>query len=129
MPDLTDELHARLGTSGLVRLAEEWGGQRLYVPAVPYGTQVEARLGMEAARRLAEALGGAYIRIPLARELRATVYRTRGMSNPDIARRLGITESGVNKLFLRAGVEVKAPPQLDTRQLDLFRDYLPNSTA
>jgi hypothetical protein len=42
-----------------------------------------------------------HIRVPLSRDLRATHYRAQGCSFAVIARRLGLTESGVRGLFKR----------------------------
>ncbi|MBZ9794328.1 Mu transposase C-terminal domain-containing protein [Mesorhizobium sp. ES1-4] len=76
-------------------------------------------LGFEAAEKLSRRFGPDYISVPLVRELRARHYRSSGMSNADIARKLGLSESAVNRLFQRmANVPVKGSG--DPRQLKLF---------
>lgn len=91
-----------LGEADFVRLCQELGGTRVYVPyqCKPEGELAEA-IGTEACEKLSRALAPATIRVPLARRERALHYRAAGLSNPQIARKLGITETGVEKLFGR----------------------------
>ncbi len=117
------ELETIIGEAAMVRLAEAFGGTRLYIPANIYADHdIAQAVGMEAATRLSERLAPDYVRVPLARDLRARHYRAEGKSNAQIARALGITESGVDKLFSRIGPPSadKAATQVDTNQLDLF---------
>lgn len=97
------DLQELIGTSAFIRLVEEFGGTRLYIPLeyLRAGEVVEA-IGHEAARLLSERLAQDTVRIPLARELLAQHYHARGYSNGQIARKLRITETGVDKLFKRA---------------------------
>jgi hypothetical protein len=115
---LSSLLLSLLGAEGLVRLAERRGGTRLYVPAEGNG-QLAADIGAAAAGRLADRYGGFYIRVPLARELRARHYRAAGCSNAEIALRLGMSESGVDRLFY-AMPNKPAKGSGDPRQGDLF---------
>lgn len=95
---LSDMLLELLGAHGLVRLAERHGGCRLYVPTgAPDALARE--LGTKVARLLADRYAGSYLRVPLARELRARHYRAAGATNAQIARRLGMSETGVDRLF------------------------------
>ncbi len=112
------ELEELLGETALVRLAEAFGGTRLYVPATMKPEHEIVRvIGMDAAVLLSKRLGGAAtIRVPLARELRARHYRATGKSNAQIARALGITETGVDKLVAR----MTDAPAKGSAQLDLF---------
>lgn len=87
-----------LGPKGLIALAEAHGGTRLWVRD-DAGASLAAELGDEAAHKLSARYAGFYIRVPLARELRARHYRATGCSNADIARRLGMSESGIDRLF------------------------------
>lgn len=115
---LSDVLLELLGPAGLVALAEARGGTRLYVPAS--GDHSLARdIGAAAAQTLARRYGGDYIRVPLARELRARHYRAAGASNAEIARRLGMSESGVDRLF-NAMPNKPVKGSNDPRQGDLF---------
>lgn len=100
------ELQALIGETAMVALAEAFGGTRLYVPQrITQRHEIARAIGMEAAKQLSDRLAPDVIPVPLARELRARHYRAvEGLSNAQIARRLGITERGVNKLFARQDV-------------------------
>ncbi|TJW61040.1 MAG: winged helix-turn-helix domain-containing protein [Mesorhizobium sp.] len=116
---LTDTLLRLLGPAGLVRLAERHGGTRLYIPATPERGKLADELGIELAEKLSRRFGPDYLSVPLVRELRARHYRSAGCSNADIARKLGLSESAVNRLFQRMdNVPVKGSG--DPRQLKLF---------
>lgn len=102
MSRLEPELQSLIGEEALVRLAEAFGGTRLYVPMqMGAGHDVARAIGTEAARKLASRYAPDTIVVPLARELRARHYRAASRTNADIARALGITESGVGRLFAR----------------------------
>ena len=118
-PRLSAVLLELLGAEGLVLLAEHKGGRRLFVPKSPDGGALAGTLGQEAAASLARRYGGDYIRVPLARELRARHYRAAGASNAEIARRLGMSESGVDRLF-NAMPNKPVKGSRDPRQGDLF---------
>lgn len=91
-----------IGHDATIRLANEFAGTRVYVPLHPKPSQeLTIAIGEEAARALAARLGGGMVRVPLYRELRAQFYRDQGFSNARIAARLGVTESGINKIFQR----------------------------
>lgn len=120
--DLTSELMAALGEDGFFRLTEAHGGTRLYVPEDPARSELPSTIGFDNTFRLSKLFPGGYIRVPLAREFRAIRYRNNGTSNRDIARKLGITESGVDNLIRR--VRNKEPGKIrakkDPRQIDMF---------
>jgi hypothetical protein len=100
--NLTAQLFDLLGEEKFVRLCEELGGTRLYVPTNLRDSHVLVQLlGRKAASDLSRAFSPDSIRIPLARDRRALHYRRKGLTCGKIARLLGITESGVNKLFNR----------------------------
>lgn len=96
------ELQAILGMEGFVQLCQELGGTRLYV-AYQLRDEHDAvqALGRELADKLSRALAPATIRVPLAKRERALFYRQQGLSDARIARKLGMTENGVGKLFSR----------------------------
>jgi hypothetical protein len=110
---LSSELIGLLGEAAFVALTERFGGTRLHVPrSIGPEHELAQALGQEAADRLARSYTSATLRIPLARELRARHYRAQGLSNAQIARKLGITETGVDKLFRRmASPPVKGSAQ------------------
>lgn len=116
------ELRAILGDEGYVLLAEALGGTRLYV-AHQFRDEHEAvqALGREAANKLSRAMAPICIRIPLARRERALYWRAKGLSNGAIARKLNITETGVDKLFAReADLPDRPGSAKNPSQLDLF---------
>lgn len=125
MPAIADELVEtllqELGDDGFFRLVEAHAGIRLYIPENPARSELPATIGDEAAGRLSKLYPCGYIKIPLAREFRAKRYREAGMSNSQIARRLGLTETGVELLFKRLGKRQPVTKRRkDSRQMDLF---------
>jgi DNA-binding CsgD family transcriptional regulator len=96
------ELQELIGTEAFVALAEEFGGTRLFIPVGMGADHPIARaVGLPAARLLSQRLAPDVLKVPLAREERARHYRDQRLSNAQIARRLGITEGGVERLFRR----------------------------
>ena len=77
--------------------------------------EIAAALGEKEASKLSGYYAGAQLRIPLARELRARHYRANGDSNGEIATKLGMTETGVDKMFDR----MANPPDKGSAQLSL----------
>lgn len=120
--DLTQDLISSLGEDGFLKLVEAHAGTRLYVPADPDRSDLPATIGYENAARLAKVYPGGYLRIPLAREMRAIRYHRDGATNGDIARRLGLTEPGVQKLLQRARSKklVERKSRTDPRQIEMF---------
>lgn len=118
---LTDELHDALGVVGFLVLTEVYGGLRLFVPNDNLRSALGEQIGEDNARRLAKLYGGSYIRVPLAREFRARIYRNAGAKNGEIARKLGLTETGVEKLFRRSEKKLGGKGQKkDPRQFEMF---------
>lgn len=112
------ELASVIGEVAFVRLAEAFGGTRLYVPAnLKPDHEIIRAIGADAARRLVERFAPVAIRVPLAREERTRHYRAAGRSNAQIASALGMTETGVDKLIAR----MQDAPAKGSNQLDLFR--------
>ena len=108
-----------LGEPAFVALAEAFGGTRLYVPAkLTADHDIVRAVGAEAAERLSQRLAPDYVTVPLAREIRARHYRALGQSKAQVARRLGMTENGVQKLLKRAGSPADSRPD----PLPLFPD-------
>lgn len=120
--DLTLDLLSTLGEDGFFFLVEAHAGVRLYVPSDPERSELSSTIGVDAAYRLAKAYPGGYIRVPLAREFRARRYVDAEMSNRDIAKRLGLTESGVERLLKRARKRepLKSRRKTDPRQMEMF---------
>jgi len=100
--ELSGELHAMLGDEGFAALTQAFGGTRLLVPRrLDEDHEIAKAIGIALAKRLSRRYAPDQLRVPLAREHRALHYRGQGLSNAEIARRLGITETGVDKLFRR----------------------------
>jgi hypothetical protein len=118
-PKLSDELETLLGPEGFLAVVEAHGGVRMYVPEVAQGSQLASEIGLDNTVRLSKLYARSYIRVPLAREFRARHYRELGETNSRIARRLGITETGVNKLF-RRDPKVFVGKKKDPRQIEMF---------
>ena len=117
MSGLSGDLQGLLGERAFIALCEAFGGTRLYVPhTIPAGHEIARAIGEPAAERLSRRMAPAQIRVPLARELRARHYRDEGKSFAEIAVKLGLTETGVQKLFDR----MEDPPVKGARQLSLF---------
>lgn len=115
--ELSNELKALLGEDGFVALAQSFGGTRLYVPtSIEADHEIAQAIGADAAKLLSRHYSPDTIRVPLARNERARHYRARGLSNAQIARKLGMAETGVDKLFAR----MADAPTKGSAQLSLF---------
>ena len=103
---LSKDIVDLIGDGPFIALAEAFGGLRHYIPHhLTRGgkpTALVEAIGEEAALKMISRFGGDYLRIPLAREIRAVKYQSEGLSNRKIARRLGITETGADKIFSRS---------------------------
>jgi DNA-binding NarL/FixJ family response regulator len=120
--DLVGELMTTLGDDGFFALVEAHAGMRLYVPADPARSELPQAIGYDHAARLSKVFPGGYIKVPLAREFRALRYREAGLGNRDIARKLGLTESGVERLFgrVRKTHPKRGDRRKDPRQTEMF---------
>lgn len=116
------DLYSTLGEEGYFALVEAHAGVRLYVPHDIDRSELPATIGVDNAHRLAKAIPGGYIRVPLAREFRARRYVEAQLSNREIAKRFGMTESGVETLLKRARKRepLKSRRKKDPRQIDMF---------
>lgn len=113
---LSSDLYALLGEAAFIKLTEEFGGTRLYIPnSLSADHEIVSVIGSAAADKLSRRYARDIIRVPLAREIRARHYRANNLSNGRIARKLGLTETGVEKLFAR----MDSPPAKGSNQLHL----------
>lgn len=110
---LSDELRRIIGDDAFMKLLERHAGVRLYMPRA--GASLARLIGRENVSQLAERYAGSYIRVPLARDFRVRVYREAGLSNAQIALRLGVTETAVDKIISKMDVK-----PIKGAQLDLF---------
>lgn len=101
--DLKGELLALLGSEGYLLLLEHYAGSRLFVPkmATSTVTQLVDDITIVHAEKLTAYCGGETIRVPLDRDFRAIAYKQKGFSTRKIVRLLGLTESGLDRLWSR----------------------------
>ncbi|WP_375292320.1 hypothetical protein [Sphingomonas melonis] len=112
---LTAELLEVLGEDDLFLLVEAFGGTRLNIPSnIRPKNEIALSIGFEAAERMSARFAPAVLRVPLCRELRAVRYRQMGRSNAAIARLLGITEGGVDKIFARMNAKTSSSQERDS---------------
>lgn len=105
---LEAQLVELIGEDAVVRLAESFGGTRLYVPVKIAGKHELARtIGLEAAQQLCARFSPDVIQVPLARDLRARHYAAAGQTHAQIARALGMTEKGAHRLIRRVRQEAE----------------------
>ena len=85
-----------LGLDGALKLIEDHGGTRVWVPKTfdSAGPFAEA-LGAAAAKALVARYGGGCYKPPLLKAWRIRLYRARGMNYREIARALRTTEKTV----------------------------------
>lgn len=120
---LSRHLAQILGEADFVKLCQELGGTRVYVPyKCREDSDLKEAVGETACEKLSRALAPATIRVPLARRERALFYRreTR-LSNAKIARKLGITETAVERIFAHESDLPDRPSAAEkSAQLPLF---------
>ncbi len=103
-----------IGEDATLLLIELRGGTRVYIPRTPDdASPLSKDIGIIAARRLSRAWDLDHLKVPLAKRWRAHVYRHRGMSYPEIAQALGVSETTVWRLL---------QPSRHTEQLSLALD-------
>lgn len=104
LPNPTPEvkkLSKHIGREAALALIEARGGNRVYIPAPARIGQSELPdiIGLDEARSLAVAYGPQWYFIPIAREWRVLLYRHRGMTYAEIARKTGTTETNVGRIL------------------------------
>lgn len=116
------DLASRLTKAEMIALADDYGGTRLYIPSRMSREHRLARsIGFNSALTLSREMAGTYVRIPLLREARAIHHRSAGRSYAWIARRLGMTETGVEMLLRRAANREGGTPQPNARDDSGYR--------
>ena len=100
--NLSAELLVILGKDGLYELLEHYAGTSLYVPKMNgEASTVIPHLTRATSLKLSERYGTDYLFVPLMREFRAICLRQQGLAVEKIARRLGMTARGVERIFER----------------------------
>lgn len=103
----TDTLGTLIGLIGkdeAFALVGAFSGRRLFIPRRTEGTKLRDAISAAAAGIMAAQFGGLYLKIPLARQWRAAVYRERGMSWSGIATAIGCSESAVGRYLKDTGL-------------------------
>lgn len=120
LPGVIGIVADQLGEGAALRLAGEFGGQRLYIDRFPRQDHKIARaVGMEISRVLSAEFGGENIEIPRAAAVvDGSIYRrdeilSSSESVNSLARRLGCTERRVR--------QVRSSAAGDPRQWDIFK--------
>ncbi len=102
--ELHDELLALVGPDSFLKLVESYGGNRIYVPhgaRQDFDYDLSQKIGSEAAEKMMREYPGLQLRIPLAREFRVKRYNEDGLSNGEIAVRMVMSRSGVERIISR----------------------------
>lgn len=118
--DLSAELVELLGDEAYLKLVEAFGGLKLHISGRGSTSEtLAAAIGAEAADRLVDRHGGSRLNVPLARAFRARKYREAGQGDAEIARRLGMTVSGLERLFNGMANRPSRRRFVDPRQISL----------
>ncbi|NCM96130.1 MAG: helix-turn-helix domain-containing protein [Rhodobacterales bacterium] len=106
-----------LGVDGAVEFLLAFGGAELYLATSPKGRSRLAQLvGVEKAAELAHAAEHLPRRVPTAKPWIAQVFKSRGLSVAEIARRLHVSDVSV-RAWLK---KTESVPVADPRQMRLF---------
>lgn len=106
LPDSLQAIADIIGAAAALKVAERWGGTRLYIPAEPDEDHpLAALIGIEAARALGKTFAGERPEIPKADCWRKAVRnaliksaRATGVSQAALAREHGLTERQVRSI-------------------------------
>jgi DNA-binding CsgD family transcriptional regulator len=118
-----EELASIIGADATLALIEAKGGRRVHVPSGKGGGVSLARIiGAEAAGKLHASFGGMDIKVPIEAGWRIRLYRSRGLSYSEIAKKVGVTEKTVwanlraANLTNRLPIQARASERLQTRR-------------
>lgn len=96
------DFRSLLNDDEFLKLVEEFGGWRLYVPRrLRPGQRLERAIGMDAAAKLVSEYAGCTCRVPVAREFRVQQYLAKGLRRFDIGKRVGISEVALENMLRR----------------------------
>ena len=124
LPETARDLVDVVGMNAALRIVDQLGGIRLYVPKIAKDDHALADLiGIDALKELVSMYGGEEIDVPRCAEAfrsmqqRRIIAELQHNSFTTIARRHGYTERGLRKMLRRA----EAKGEVKTNQLDLFK--------
>lgn len=106
-----DAIRALIGDDDTMRLLEECGGTRIYIPARVKAEEAETPskilqyVSRKNAIRLSEEFGGLFYDVPVARKFRIARYRARGCTLNDIAQKVGISRCAVTRSLKKMRME------------------------
>ena len=102
-----------LGLDDTLRLIEAYGGTALWVPkgvgnsSAALRDKLEQQFGKPTARELIRGFGGGVIKVPLCPAWRTALYQHRGLSQAEIALKLGCHADTVSRRLKRQAENVK----------------------
>jgi len=102
---LLGTLLSLIGRDATFNLVEKYGGQRLTVPKVPKDDcALAGTIGLSAAQALSAEFGGETLKVPLPKLWLLNIYRERGMSYPQLAGKMRVTEKTIGVWLKRLGL-------------------------
>lgn len=108
LPPPTPELRKyaqALGLDGLLRLLEARGGTRMAVPLKVGNSGLVDELGADLAEAVVRHYAGMIFKVPLGRPWRVQCYYIRDRASyASIARKVGLTETGVWRILSTSGL-------------------------
>ncbi|KDE20674.1 hypothetical protein AZ09_04305 [Acetobacter aceti 1023] len=110
-----------VGEDAALLFIESAGGQRIMVPRNAPGSLLSDLYGAELAAELVNHHGGSSYQVPLVKTWRAHVLARRGLSNNEIASRLGISWRQVSNLLQSdPSLDRKVGRGINPNQMDMF---------
>lgn len=95
-----EKLVALIGPHAALVLIEAFGGTRIYVSSRDFHqSKISDLIGANACEKLAGKFGGLAFMVPRALSWRILIYRAKGLSVAEIARRAGTTERTVYRIL------------------------------
>lgn len=92
------DVAAAIGVEATLKLLEAYAGCRVHIPAtVNQGSPLAREIGLEAAQALARLRGPDDWKPPALKNWRARVYKARGLTVNEIARKLGADRTTVQR--------------------------------
>lgn len=104
------------GEDQAFKLIENFGGTRVFVPAIGYeGNRLTHFLSDEDFKILSQLCGGDYLKVPVACVWRIVACRAQGMTYPEIAEKVCCSENTVQRTLYNNGL-TKAYTELEGRE-------------
>ncbi|GAN60108.1 hypothetical protein ACI01nite_26520 [Acetobacter cibinongensis] len=123
VPDQIKFLVNAVGVESTLSFIDSVGGRRIWVPTTSKNSRCAQVYGDDIAAALSDEYGGSHYDVPLAREWRALLFYSQGMTMSDIASRLGCSRSAVVRIIggrTRKIITHRKLVQQDKRQMFFF---------